>query len=111
MRKSLFLVICFSLAGFYSKAQFADSLHITVGTNATIASAEYQPLWMIANRHGTVANKKADLSSHMLVSNQHLFLKRNRQPGDDTVQAHSYISYAVDLYNNNDFKFFFYRKP
>ena len=104
MRKSFLLVICFSLACFYSKAQFADSLHIIVGTNATIASAEYQPLWMIANRHGTVANKKADLSSHILVSNQHLFLKRNRQPGDDTVQAHSYISYAVDLYNNNDFK-------
>jgi hypothetical protein len=98
MRKSLlitFLSFCLS----YAQGQFADSLHIQVGTSATLAKEEYQPLWLRANRFGTVTNRQSDLSSHILLSNTHQFSKQK-----DTSTVHSYIEYAVDLYNNDHFE-------
>lgn len=86
-----------------SKAQFIDSLQVSVGANATVASAEYQPLWMVANRYGTVSNRQADVTSHIRLSNKHLFSKNRNKDGDSTY-PNSYINYAIDLYNNNHFE-------
>ena len=41
----LLLIFCTQL-----NAQFADSLQVEIGTIATAASKEYQPLWLIANK-------------------------------------------------------------
>jgi hypothetical protein len=103
MRKQFFLLALVSFLFSYTRAQFADSLHILVGTTATVASAEYQPLWIIANRYGTVTNQQADLTSRILISNKHLFSQKNK-PGADSIYPHSYINYAVDLYNNDHFE-------
>jgi hypothetical protein len=97
--RNLFLLTFFYFCLSYANGQFADSLHIQVGTSATLATEEHQPLWLRANRFGTVTNRQSDLSSHIFLSNKHEFLKQK-----DTSSVHSYINYAVDLYNNDHFE-------
>lgn len=75
-------------------AQFADSLQLKVGTTGTIATKDYQPLWLVSNRFGTISDRKADFSTHVRLSNSHLL--------DE--EENFYIRYGIDLYNNNRFK-------
>ncbi|WP_277484443.1 capsule assembly Wzi family protein [Catalinimonas alkaloidigena] len=85
-------------------AQFTDSLQLKIGTTATVATQSYQPLWLIAGRFGTIADRHADLSTHIRVSNKHTyraksplyhyFLENNEVPD-------LYLSYALDVYNHN----------
>jgi hypothetical protein len=84
------------------RAQFLDSLQIEAGTNATVASKGYQPLWLVSNRWGVIADRKSDFSTHFRITNSN----RLGPPAtiyDDNDQG-IYFSYGVDIYNNNNFK-------
>lgn len=73
----------------------------------TIASKDYQPLWLVSNRFGTIVDRKQDLSSHIRVSNRHDFNNRKKaalyvQKPD--ARKEFYLSYGLDFYSNNQFK-------
>jgi hypothetical protein len=87
-------------------AQFGDSLKIDVGTTLTGATEGYQPLWIVSNRYGTIADRNTDLSTHIRIGNEHIFLKSS----ENTSHSFFYINYALDLYNNNAFKDIFLKE-
>lgn len=90
-------------------AQF-DSLQIKFGTNGTVASNNYQPLWLVANRYGTITDQQTDLSSYISFSNKHV-LGSNRQLYNYLRKYESMpeigITYGFDLYINQHFSAFF----
>lgn len=97
---------------------FADSLQIYAGSNFTIARQDYQPLWLVANRYGTINDQKTDISSHFGFSNKHVFgnsssFFRNRQQNFsrssiyDNEEQGGYVKYGLNLYNNQHFQDFF----
>jgi len=87
------LLIIFALLGISrAHAQFTDSLEVKAGTTGTVASKDYQPLWLVSNRFGIISDRKADLSTHARISDIHL------------LNENFYIRYGLDLYNNNQFK-------
>jgi len=95
-RHLILLIMLFHLSVTDSSAQFLDSLLIRVGTTGTVATKDYQPLWISSQRFGTITDRKADLSTQIGFSNVHLF-------GNDD-NKDFYIRYGVDLYNNDHFK-------
>ncbi|RYZ26720.1 MAG: hypothetical protein EOO10_14785, partial [Chitinophagaceae bacterium] len=70
MRKCL-LLLAYSVITLAAKAQFLDSLEVQVGTIATVASDDYQPLWLVSKRFATIADRKSDLSTNIRVTNKH----------------------------------------
>ncbi|HLW32938.1 MAG TPA: hypothetical protein VKX40_11790, partial [Aequorivita sp.] len=63
--RAFFLTAC--LVGFiYAPlfAQFSDSLKVTIGTTATLATNDYQPLWLQSLQFGTITHHQSDLSTH-----------------------------------------------
>ena len=72
-RSTALLSFLFLMTTLKVSAQFADSLQLEVGTVASVASKEYQPLWLIANKFGTISDRKSDISSHLSVANIHRF--------------------------------------
>jgi len=95
-RHLILLIMLFHLSVTDSSAQFLDSLLIRVGTTGTVATKDYQPLWITSQRFGTITDRKADLSTQIGFSNVHLF-------GNDD-NKDFYIRYGVDLFNNDHFK-------
>lgn len=89
-----------------ANAQFYDSLQLKFGTSATIATQAYQPLWLVANRFGTITDQQADLSSYISFSNKHV-LGSNRQLYNYLRKYENLpeigIAYGVDLYLNYHF--------
>ncbi|UYQ92368.1 capsule assembly Wzi family protein [Chitinophaga horti] len=83
------VVLLFTIS---TKAQFSDSLQIRVGTNVTTASQDYQPLWLGANKFGTITDRKTDASTFIRLMNKHEW------------NEDFYINYGASLYNNNHFK-------
>ncbi|WPP52924.1 capsule assembly Wzi family protein [Catalinimonas niigatensis] len=97
-------------------AQRTDSLHIEIGSMATLASQEYQPLWLVANRWGTIADWKGDASTHLRLSNYHRWGSRDSISSSKTRKTFDhhkkkaralYLTYGLDLYNNQHFDDFF----
>jgi hypothetical protein len=89
-------------------AQMADSLHVVVGTTVTAATRGYQPLWSVANRYGTIADRQADASTFVAFRNEHAFGKQ-RELRLDAPQGQRrgfYVGYGAALYNNNHFNSF-----
>lgn len=105
-----FIICCFillSVNASFAQSKLADSLQIEIGTVGTIASKDYQPLWMVSNRFGTITDQKTDLSSNIKIRNRHSisfskthFIDSTGQPKKDLF----YVSYGVNLYNNDQFK-------
>jgi len=100
--KNLICVILLLLLQITVRAQFLDSLQIQAGTNATIASKDYQPLWLVSNRFGVIEDRKSDFSSHFRITNSNR-LGSPVSIYDDNDQG-VYFSYGADIYNNNQFK-------
>ncbi|QEH40433.1 capsule assembly Wzi family protein [Chitinophaga sp. XS-30] len=91
--KCLLQTISFILLFSCAQAQFADSLDIRVGTQGMVATADYQPLWLVSNRFGTISDRKSDLSSYIRIRNRHVLGQgENFQ-----------LRYGLSLYNNNRF--------
>lgn len=92
MQGTKLLIILALLGVSRAQAQFTDSLEVKVGTTGSIATKDYQPLWLVSNRFGIISDRKADFSTHARISDIHL------------LNENFYIRYGLDLYNNNQFK-------
>ena len=88
-------------------AQFADSLHVTVGTTVTAATQGYQPLWLVANRYGTIADRQTDAATFVVFSNEHAFGKQPATSTEEPRPRGFYVGYGAALYNNDHFNRFF----
>src|SRR3954468_5356706 len=100
------IMLCiFLLCSALSRAQLFDSLQTETGIESHFSSAAYQPLWLIANRHGTVADRRNDLITYLRISNKNVIgQKEYTDPqgffGYDDIT----FSYGVSIYNNNHFR-------
>ena len=106
------LLALFLLLAYQSFAQLNDSLHLAVGTTFTAASQPYQPLWIIANRYGTIADRQADASTYVLFRNTHFFGPQKNLKADSLFpsQRGFHLGYGVALYNNNQLHDFFLKE-
>ena len=88
-----------------SHAQFFDSLQATVGLASRFSSENYQPFWLIANQHGTVADRRSDFSPYIHIANKHVIGEPEYQ-NDHGFYDYNEISlkYGLSIYNNNHFK-------
>jgi hypothetical protein len=99
-------ILYFLIAFFYSLTCFAqrpllDSLKLSVGSNGTFSSSDYQPLWLVSNRFGAISDTKSDLSTFISLSNTHLLTNKHKTglTGDRALA----VSYGLDLYNHKNF--------
>lgn len=102
--RNILLAFCLLLTN-QASAQFADSLKIAAGFIATAAVKDYQPLWITANRYGTVSNQQFDASTYLRISNKHVFTKKiqplSQADKQEAQPAGFYVGYGAALYNNN----------
>lgn len=103
--RSLLPTIFLVLFTMGANAQFLDSLQLTVGTTATVASNDYQPLWLVSKRFGTIADRKNDLSTNIRITNTHGLFARPT----DTARKF-YLQYGVDFFVNNHFNETFFKE-
>ncbi|TDN39610.1 capsule assembly Wzi family protein [Hymenobacter sp. UV11] len=79
-------------------------MKISAGIIATAATKNYQPLWITANRYGTISDQQLDAAAYLRVTNQHVFAKKQPAGGpNQTPKPGFYIGYGAELYNNNHF--------
>lgn len=104
------LVLCgiFLGTGVHAQqAQFLDSATLKVGTIVSVASQDYQPLWLVAQRWGSISDQQMDVTSHVAFHNAHSL---SGQPSfRDYVARHenqpsSALSYGISVYNNQLFR-------
>lgn len=96
-------VLCIALScTIVTKAQFFDSLQARAGFKALFSSKNYQPLWLVANRYGTVADRKSDLSSFIRITDKHVLAQQEYQ-NDRGFYDYNDINlyYGLSIYNNN----------
>ncbi|MGF6850389.1 hypothetical protein QFZ51_005624 [Chitinophaga sp. W3I9] len=74
-----------------AQVHFTDSLEVHAGAVGTVASKDYQPLWLMANHFGTISDRKGDVSTHVGFSNGHVW------------KEDYYVRYGLDVYNNDQF--------
>ena len=102
MRK-LLLPLILMLIGNSSYGQLADSLQISIGTLGTVAREGYQPLWLVSNRWGAVADKQYDASTYLGFTGAKYFGNQYVSPSNSTgiSQSTFYVKYGATLINNN----------
>lgn len=102
--KCFFILLCFVLSASASVfGQAADSLHIGVGTTATVASQAYQPLWLVANQYGAIADRGSDIATHFFFSNTHVAHPKPTFGEVPPKAGALYVAYGLDVYANNKF--------
>jgi len=111
IKKSIiYLVMLFCYNVTFAQS-FNDSLHVQVGVTATVASEDYQPLWLTSNKWGTVADRQSDLSPHIHLFNVHELRKKQSSGTDATAKPTGfYVKYGLDAYLNNRFKDAFFEQ-
>ncbi|MDT0686050.1 capsule assembly Wzi family protein [Autumnicola psychrophila] len=97
------VLIWMNLSGY---SQFSDSLNVIIGTTGSVASEEFQPLWLVANKWGTIEDKKADLSSRIRISNSHIFTNFSNN-NSEIKKPQLTLNYGIDIYNNDQFNYTF----
>ena len=80
------LSLCLTIT---ASAQVLDSLQVQAGTAVTVASKDFLPLWLVANRYGVISDQQFDFSTHVMATNTNQVLswlkldpsvsKRNRR--------------------------------
>lgn len=90
---NFFVVYCFSNVAW---GQAFDSARISVGITGTYSSKGYQPHWVISNRFGTIADRKADIATNFSFENLH---RLKIYSNDSSFQP--FIKYGVNLFKNN----------
>jgi hypothetical protein len=106
-RKTYILVLLFASLAFAqnARAQFLDSLQGSVGIETRFASRDFMPLWLVANRYGTVADRQTDLAPYIKISNKHTIAEKEYQNGQGFYDYTPLtLTYGVSLYNNDHFK-------
>lgn len=105
-RKTYIIILLF--AGLLSEkadAQFFDSLEAKIGIESRFASKDFQPLWLVANRYGTVADRQTDFAPYIRISNKHTIAEKEYQNNRGFYDYNPVtLSYGVSLYQNNHFK-------
>ncbi|MEQ9441774.1 MAG: capsule assembly Wzi family protein [Cyclobacteriaceae bacterium] len=105
-----FFIVCFACLGLSTQAlyaQFLDSAQVRVGTMLSIASQDYQPLWLVSQRWGTMSDQKFDFTSHLKFHNKHMLGSSDpfrRYVSKIKRRAVPAISYGISIYNNQLFK-------
>jgi len=108
---SLFIICLIVAFPFVIYAQVFDSLSLTVGTQGNIAAKNYQPLWMVSNRFGTIADIQNDLSSFVKITNPNVFPASGDLDEDLLVSNQKFfVNYGFSLFNNNHFKNSFFEQ-
>ncbi|MBO9732392.1 MAG: hypothetical protein J7623_27365 [Chitinophaga sp.] len=74
-----------------AQSRFTDSLELHAGVVGTVASKEYQPLWLLSNKFGAISDRKGDAAVHVGFSNRQVW------------QNKFYVKYGLDVYTNNHF--------
>lgn len=88
-----------------ANGQLLDSLEAKAGLEYRLSSGNYQPLWLVANHFGTVANLKSDLTSYVRIRNKHVLAQTETQNSQGLYDDHDFsLSYGLSLFNNNHFK-------
>lgn len=99
LRLILLSAVCMGCIGIVaaqdSVKRWQDSLRLSVGTVSTAASKDFLPFWLVANRYGTIKDRKNDVSTNIYLYNEHTIGKSSLR-----------FNYTVDLYNNNHFNDF-----
>uniref|UniRef100_F4CA91 Capsule assembly Wzi family protein n=1 Tax=Sphingobacterium sp. (strain 21) TaxID=743722 RepID=F4CA91_SPHS2 len=99
LRLIFLLIVCMGCMGIVaaqdSVKRWQDSLKFSVGTVGTAASEDFLPFWLVANRYGTMKDRKNDVSTNIYIYNEHAIGKSDLQ-----------LSYTIDLFNNNHFNDF-----
>ena len=99
--------ICLGTGTHVLQAQFLDSATLKVGTTVSVASQDYQPLWLVAQRWGTISDQQADVSTHIAFHNAHQlgarssfhnYVRRLKK------RPRSSLAYGLSLYNNQLFQ-------
>ena len=106
-RKTYILILTFAglLQAGKTSAQFFDSLQARVGMESRFASKDFQPLWLVANRYGTVADRQTDFVPYIRVSNKHTIAEKEYQNNRGFYDYDPVtVSYGVSVYQNNHLK-------
>ncbi|WP_177204900.1 capsule assembly Wzi family protein [Hymenobacter arizonensis] len=84
-------------------AQFTDSLKVVVGTTLTAATKAYQPLWITANRYGTLTDRQYDAATYLRLRNKHSLAQKPRSEASASTPhpPSLYIGYGVALSNHD----------
>src|SRR6476620_9552044 len=97
----LILLLAGSICWQRTSAQLFDSLQASVGLESRFASKDFQPLWLMANRHGTVADRQTDFAPYFRVSNKHRIGEKEYQNNRGFYDADPVtLSYGVSVYQN-----------
>lgn len=100
--KKLLIVTLLLISQLTTNAQtLLDSLQIQAGTNVTVASKDFLPLWLVSNRFGVISDQKFDFSTHIRATNSNLLLGSSIDNG-------LYVDYGIDAYNNQHLKSTFF---
>lgn len=104
-RKTYILLFSAFILATSTSGQFLDSLQASVGIETRFASKDFMPLWLIADKHGTVADRGNDFAPYIRVSNKHTIAEKEYQNNRGFYDYNPVtLSYGVSLYNNNHFK-------
>jgi len=88
-------IVCLILTTvFFAYAQESDSLTVRVGTLGTLASKNFQPLWLESNRFGVISGEGADLATYIGGWNRHTVPLGRKELR---------IDYGINLVNNRHF--------
>lgn len=99
------LFVCVTAMPVHS--QIIDSLEVVIGTTVIIAGKNHQPLWLVANRFGTITDRQADVSTHIQLRNIHVLtpISTPDSAAGRTLKGNGLrIDYKLDLYHNNHFR-------
>ncbi|RZK75415.1 MAG: hypothetical protein EOO85_13965 [Pedobacter sp.] len=102
MKKLLIIFILIVTSSIIVNGQSIDSLKVEVGTIGTVASKNYLPLWLTANRFGVITDQQWDFATHVKASNS-FTIGRSYNPIYEKVDRSIKVDYSVDLYNNSHF--------
>ena len=88
-------------------AQLLDSAKIRVGTIVSVASQDYQPLWLVSQRWGTISDQQVDVTSYLHF--HHSFALGSWTPIQDygrvlRKRPTPSLSYGLSIYNNQLFQ-------
>ena len=100
MKKFIIIIFLVSLQ-FGLHAQILDSLQVKAGTSASIASRDYLPLWLQANKFGTVSDQKSDFTTHISITNTNRIGNAPTVYDTESDDKALYLKYGIDAYNND----------
>lgn len=103
MKRLIFAAFFLLSVSTVSAQSLLDSLQVQAGTNVSVASKDFQPLWLIANRFGVISDQKFDFSTHIKLTNSNRLFGPAFSANDE-VDRGFYIDYGIDAYNNNHLK-------